>query len=119
MQFVLMIYQGSTPLPGTEAWSSLPEHEQKAVYADYAALHELEGLTSGLPLGLADKAKTVRVQDGRTRTSDGPFVGGDGVVGGYCIVEADDIGAAVDVAARIPAARLGGAIEVRPAETYW
>jgi hypothetical protein len=61
----------------------------------------------------------VRVEDGATRTSDGPFVDPHGAVGGIAVLEAEDLDAAVEVAARIPAARLGGAIEVRPVSTYW
>ena len=119
MQFALLIYQGSTPLPNTPAWSSLTDDEQRAIYADYAALGEVEGLTPGLPLGLPDQATTVRVDDGRTVTSAGPYVGGDGVVGGYFVLEAEDLDAAIAVAGRIPAARHGGGIEVRPVATYW
>jgi hypothetical protein len=119
MQYVLLIYQGSTPLPNTDAWSALPEEEQKAMYDDYAALHSVPGLTPGLPLGLPGDARTVQVADGTTRTIDGPFLGADGAVGGYVVFDADDIDAAVEIAARIPAARHGGAIEVRPVATYW
>ncbi len=119
MQFVLLIYQGTTPLPNSEAWSSLSQDEQRAIYADYAALNTTPGLTPGLPLGLPEDAKTVQVDGGATRTSDGPYAGANGTVGGYFVVEADDIDAAIDVAARVPAARHGGAIEVRPVGTYW
>ena len=66
MQFVLMIYQGTAPLPGSDRWQALSE--QKAIYADYAELNKTKG---------------------------------------------------VALAARIPAARLGGAVEIRPAEKYW
>lgn len=119
MQFVLLIYQGTTPLPNTEAWSSLSADEQKAIYADYGALNKTPGLTPGLPLGLPEQAKTVRVDNGTTVTSDGPFLDGNGAVGGYVVFDADDLDAAVDLAARIPAARHGGAIEIRPVATYW
>ena len=119
MQFVLLIYQGTTPLPNSEAWSSLSQDEQRAIYADYAALNTTPGLTPGLPLGLPQDAKTVQVDGGATRASDGPYAGANGAVGGYFVVEADDIDAAIDVAARVPAARHGGAIEVRPVGTYW
>ena len=119
MQFVLLIYQGTTPLPNTPEWSTLTEGAQKAIYADYAALGRTEGVTPGLPLGLPEKATTVIVDNGRTRTSDGPFVDVKGAVAGYFVVEADDLDAAIAVAARVPAARHGGAIEVRPVGTYW
>jgi hypothetical protein len=119
MQFVLMIYQGTTPLPNTDAWSSLPATEQKAIYADYAALNKTPGVDPGLPLGVPQDAKTVRVDNGKTVTKDGPYVDTNGAVGGYVVFEADDLDAAIDLASRIPAARHGGAIEVRPVATYW
>jgi hypothetical protein len=65
-----------------------------------------------------DTATTVRVQDGRTLTTDGPFVEIKEAVGGYCFYEADDLDAAIELAARIPAASMGGAIEVRPLATW-
>jgi hypothetical protein len=118
MQFVMLIYQGTTPLPNTEAWEALPAEEQQAIYADYAALNKAPGLTAGLPLGLPEQAKAVRVDGGTTVTTDGPVVA-DGAVGGYFVLEADDLDAAIELASRIPAARHGGAIEVRPVATYW
>jgi len=56
---------------------------------------------------------------GTTQTKAGPFVNTEGAVGGYYVLEADDLDAAIKVASRIPAARLGGAIEIRPVKTYW
>ena len=60
----------------------------------------------------------MRVQDGKTLTTDGPFVELKEAVGGYLLFEADDLDAAIALAAKIPAASLGGAIEVRPI-TEW
>jgi hypothetical protein len=119
MQFVLMIYQGTTPLPGTDAWKALPEQEQKRVYAEYGELNKTPGVTPGFPLGLPKDARTVRVSNGRTQVAEGPYVDASRAVGGYFIVEAADLEAAVRLASRIPAARLGGAIEVRPVAQYW
>jgi hypothetical protein len=119
MQFVLLIYQGTTPTPTTEGWKAFSEDEQKRIYAEYAQLNKTPGITPGLPLGLPKDAKTVRVRDGSTQTTDGPFVDAMGAVGGYFILEADDLEAAIQVASQIPAARLGGAIEVRPVAKYW
>ena len=119
MKYVMLIHQGSTPLPGTPAWDGLSEDEQKHVYADYAALNQTPGVTPGLPLGLPENATTVRVEDGKTLTTDGPFVAIKEALGGYFVFEADDLDAAIELASRIPAARLGGAIEIRPSETYW
>ena len=61
-----------------------------------------------------DAATTVRVEDGKTLTTDGPFVEMKEALGGYMFYEADDLDAAIELASRIPAARMGGAIEVRP-----
>jgi hypothetical protein len=119
MKYLMLIYQGTTPLPGSDAWDALPEDEQKAIYADYGKLNQTPGVTPGLPLGLPDNATTVRVQDGQTLTTDGPFVSVKEALGGYFVLEADDLDAAIELASRIPAARLGGAIEIRPSETYW
>jgi hypothetical protein len=65
MKYVLLVYQGSTPLPGSDRWQALSEVEQKAVYADYAELNKTEGITTGLPLGLPEAARTVQVRDGK------------------------------------------------------
>jgi hypothetical protein len=82
-------------------------------------LNKTDGLTPGLPLGLPEQATTVRVDNGQALASPGPYVDSKGAVGGYFVLEADDLDAAIAVAARIPAARHGGAIEVRPVATYW
>ena len=120
MQYVLVIYQGFSPVPADEeAWATLSREQQTAVYADYAALNRMENVTPGLPLGLPADATTIRVRDGATVRADGPFLGAHGAVAGTLVCDADDIDAAIAVAARIPAARLGGAIEIRPVDTYW
>src|ERR687897_3091021 len=99
MQFVLMIYQGTTPLPGSDRWKALPEAEQKAIYADYAELNKAEGMTGGLPLGLPHAAKTVQVRDGQTHIKDGTYHT-EGAAG-YSVYEADSMEAAIALAARI------------------
>ena len=120
MKFMLLIHQGSTPTPRSpEDWARLSEDEQKAVFRDYQAINETPGVTPGLQLDDHANAKTVRVDSGRTKTTDGPFVATKEALGGYLLFEADDIEAAVELAARIPAARLGGAVEVRPIVEAW
>jgi hypothetical protein len=115
MKYLLLIQQGDAPTPDKpEAWGSLSEDEQKSVFADYQAINETPGVTPGLWLQSADTATTVRVEDGRTLTTDGPFVAVKEAVAGYLIYEGDDIDSAIELASRIPAARLGGAVEVRP-----
>ena len=117
MKFVLLVYQGSTPLPGSDRWQALSESEQKAIYADYAELNKTEGVAAGLPLGLTDAARTVQVRNGKTHVKNGTYLS-EGVAG-FSVYEAESMEAAIALAARIPAARLGGAVEIRPAEKYW
>jgi hypothetical protein len=114
MKYMLLIHQGTTPLPGTPEWDGLSKEEQAQVYADYGAINETPGFTPGVQLGSPDTATTVRVKDGETLTTDGPFAELKEAIGGYCFFEADDLDAAIELAARFPAARMGGAIEVRP-----
>lgn len=115
MKYILLIHQGTTPLPGTPEWDELSPEEQGAVYADYQALNQTPGVTpSPDRMEAPETATTVRVEDGRTLTTDGPFVEIKEALGGYLHFEADDLDAAIEVAARIPAARMGGAIEIRP-----
>src|SRR5437763_12416723 len=115
MKYTLLIYQGSTATPDDpEAWARLSPEEQQAVYRDYQALNETPGMQPGAPMTAPETATTVRVQDGRTLTTDGPFAELKDAVGGFFTLEADDLDAAIEVAARVPAARMGGAIEIRP-----
>jgi hypothetical protein len=115
MKYMLLIQQGSTPTPQTpEAWARLSDDEQKAVFAAYQALNETPGLTPGVQMQPPETATTVRVHDGKTLTTDGPFVEIKEAIGGYFFFEADDLDAAIEVASRVPAAYMGGAVEVRP-----
>jgi hypothetical protein len=119
MKYMLLIHQGDTPTPRSpEDWARLSDDEKNAVYAAYQSINETPGVTSGLQLGEPDSATTVRVEDGRTLTTDGPFVAVKEALGGYLIFEADDIDAAIELAARVPAAWMGGAVEVRPIVEY-
>jgi hypothetical protein len=119
MQYVMLIYQGTTPLPGSEAWAALSEDEQQTIYAQYGQLNQTPGVTPGLPLGLPENATTVRVDGDKALVTDGPFIGIKEAIGGFFVFEAEDLDAAIEIASRVPAARLGGAIEVRPVEAYW
>ena len=115
MKYMLLIHQGDSPTPkDPEAWATLSEQEQQAVYADYQAINATPGVTPGAGLDMPETATTVRVKDGKTLTTDGPFVELKEAINGFLLFEADDLDAAIELAARIPAARLGGAIEVRP-----
>ena len=108
MKYALLIY--SDPA----SHQALSETEYQAAFGEYVALAgDPRCLTSG-QLQPVETATTVRVQDGRTLTTDGPFADTKEVFGGYYVFEADDLDQAIELASRIPAARLGGAIEVRP-----
>jgi hypothetical protein len=115
LKYMLLIYQGDAPTPRSpDEWERLSEDEQKAIYAAYKAINETPGVSPGPQLQPPETATTVRVQDGKTLTTDGPFVETKEALGGYLLFEADDLDAAIELASRIPAARMGGAIEVRP-----
>jgi hypothetical protein len=115
MKYMLLIHQGDAPTPrDPDEWGRLSEDEQKAVYSDYQAISETPGVSPGLQLESPEAATTVRVQDSKTLTTDGPFVAIKEALGGWLLFEADDLDAAIELAARIPAARMGGAVEVRP-----
>jgi hypothetical protein len=119
MKYMLLIQQGDTPTPDDpEAWGRLSEEEQNAVYADYQAVKQTPGVTPGLWMEGPETSTTVHVHDGQTLTTDGPFVAVKEALGGYLVYEADDLDAAIELAARIPAARLGGAVEVRPLKEF-
>ena len=114
MKYMLLIHQGTTAQPGTPEWDNLSADEQQQVYTDYQAINQTPGVTPGMWLESPELSTTVRVKDGETLTTDGPFVAVKEAIGGYLFFEADDLDAAIELASRIPAARLGGGIEIRP-----
>lgn len=102
MKYMLLIHETT---PGDPSPEDLP---------DYMAIAQAPGTLGGAQLQPPDTATTVRVQDGRTLTTDGPFAETKEQLGGYFLIEADHLDAAIEIAGRIPAARHGGAIEIRP-----
>jgi hypothetical protein len=119
MKYMLLIHQGDTPTPyDADAWERLSEDEKSAVYAAYKEINATPGVSPGVQMQPPEAATTVRVQDGKTLTTDGPFVAVKEALGGYLFFEADDLDAAIELASRIPAARMGGAVEVRPVVDY-
>ena len=116
MKYVLLIHQGDTPTPDDpEAWGKLSEDEQMGVFAAYQEVNQTPGVTPGdARLAAPDTATTVRVEDEKTLTTDGPFVSVKEALGGWLTYEADDLDAAIELASKIPAARMGGGIEIRP-----
>jgi hypothetical protein len=110
MRYLLQIYPGAA----TAEFERLAAQEQEAIVGEYLAIGQSPGVIGGDQLRPVETATTVRVQDGETLLTDGPFVDAKEHLGGYCLVEVDDLDAALEIAARIPAARMGGAVEVRP-----
>jgi hypothetical protein len=110
MNYLIQIYTGAA----MNTWEGLSEDEQAAISGEYFAIREAPGVTAGAQLQPAETATTVRVEDGRTLTTDGPFPETKEALGGYYLLEAADLDGAIELAARIPAARMGGAVEVRP-----
>ncbi len=110
MKFMLLINLG----PKARDYKSLTEEEQEAIASGYKAINETPGVTPGEGLAPPDAATTVRKDNGKAMTSEGPFVDSNEALDGYCFFEADDLDAAIALAARIPAVEMGGAVEVRP-----
>jgi hypothetical protein len=110
MRYLLQIYNRGA----TEQVGPLSAEEERAIVGEYLAIGRLPGVIGGGQLGPVETATTVRVQGGKTLLTDGPFVEAKEHLGGYVLVEASELDAALEIAARIPAARMGGAIEVRP-----
>ena len=109
MQFMLLVY-------GSDAeWAGLSDDERNAQLQEYMTLGErFPQIRGGEELQPAATATTVRVQAGNVLTTDGPAADTEQQLGGYFLVECDSIDEALEIAERIPAARTGGAVEVRP-----
>jgi hypothetical protein len=98
MKYLLQIYPGDA----TTEFDRMSEDERNAVIGEYLVLGQLPAVIGGDQLQPVETATTVRVENGQTLLTDGP------------LVDADDLDAALEIAARVPAARMGGAVEVRP-----
>jgi hypothetical protein len=110
MRYLLQIYSAGM----VDAFERLPAHEQDAIREELRALERQPGIVGAARLQPVDTATTVRVENGQALLTDGPFLDAKEHVGGFVLVEADDLDGALELAARIPVARMGGAIEVRP-----
>ena len=109
MKYMLLIWAGEDA-----EWDALSEDEQNAIHKEYMDIQADQRAVGGNQLQPSATATTVRVQNGNTITTDGPFLETKEELGGYYLFEAGDLDAALEVAAKIPAARRGGAVEVRP-----
>jgi len=111
MQYALLIYSK----PGLA--DALSAEEREAVHREYMDLTDLPGMVGGASLHPVETATTVRVIDNEMLVTDGPFADTKEIFAGFYLLEADDLDQAAEVAARIPAARLGGSVEIRPVVT--
>src|ERR1700684_373837 len=109
MQYILLIYDNEH--------NQLPPDERSKMFQEYGAFTQgiikSGNFKAGDPLQPTSTATTVRVRDGKTLTVDGPFAETKEQLGGYYLIEAENLDQAVAIAARIPSARFGS-IEVRP-----
>jgi hypothetical protein len=110
VKYLLQLYGNTT----REQFEAMSEEQRRALYSQWAAIREAPGITPGHELAPPSSATTVRVQDGRTLTTDGPFPETKEALGGYFILEAENLDAAIELAAQVPTAAGGGAVEVRP-----
>jgi hypothetical protein len=107
MKYVALIYADP------DGWDAVPEDEQQRITEKYMALAREPVTVGGDQLEDADTATTVRVRDGETLTTDGPFAETKEQLGGYYLIDCGSLDEAIEFAARIPAAERG-AVEVRP-----
>jgi hypothetical protein len=108
VQYALLIYGSG------EGWEQLSEDERQTQMQEYMALSQRPETQGGADLGDLSSATTVRVDNGDAVTTDGPFAETKEYLGGFYLVECNNLDDALAFAAKIPAARNGGAIEVRP-----
>ena len=111
MKYLCLIYENE------KNWETMPQSDAEAIMKGYFAFTEdirKNGkYVAGEALQPTPTATTVRVRNGKISTTDGPFVETKEQLGGFYLIDAKDLNDAIQVAARIPSARLGS-IEVRP-----
>jgi hypothetical protein len=108
VKYALLIYD----IPGQ--MEALDDDTRNSVYGEYFAVGQTPGVAGGEQLYPTHMATTVRVDGGQPLVTDGPFAETKEFLGGFYLLQADDIDTAIEVASRIPAARMGGAVEIRP-----
>jgi hypothetical protein len=108
MQYVLLIYDDP------KQWQDMAPAQMESIYGEYMAVSQLPNTTGGAQLQPTDTARSVRVKNGETIVTDGPFAETKEYLGGFYVIEAGSTAEAEEIAARVPSARLGGTVEVRP-----
>ena len=111
MKYMLLIYHDE------QSWDGITEEERQQIYTEYRSLRgQLESrgqFVSGSELQPVTTATTVRVRDGKELVTDGPFAETHEQLGGYFLIEAENLDQATRIAAQIPSARTG-TVEIRP-----
>ena len=115
MQYLLMIYQNEAEYAKIDAATSQKMLGEYQTFTQ--SIIQSGSFKAGDRLQPTTTATTVRVRDGKTLTTDGPFAETREQLGGYYMVDAKDLDSAIAIAARIPSARIGS-IEVRPIWVY-
>ena len=110
MKYAVLIYGRDA----RDAFDTLPEEQQRTIMGEYMALGELPVTRGGAQLKPGTTATTVRVEDGQTILTDGPYAETKDVLGGFYLIDVDNLDAAIEFASKVPAARMGGLVEVRP-----
>jgi hypothetical protein len=110
VKYAVLIYSSEA----RGAFEALPEEQQRSILGEYMALSELPVTEGGAQLQSGATATTVRVEDGQTLLTDGPYAETKEILGGFYLIDVDDLDAALDFASKVPAARMGGLVEVRP-----
>jgi hypothetical protein len=110
LKYAILIYSNEA----SDTFESRPEADQQGIMGEYLALSELPTTFGGAQLQPGATATTVRVDNGSTLTTDGPYAETKELLGGFYLIDVDDLDAALDFAGKVPAARMGGLVEVRP-----
>jgi len=108
MKYALLVYVDPSSLDG------MSDRERQALTAEYLEVREAPGVIGGDALQPIETATTVRVSNGATLTTDGPFADTKEILGGYYLLEADNLDQAIETASKIPSTWMGGSVEVRP-----
>jgi hypothetical protein len=112
MRYALLIHEDPA------AYDGLADDARQAITAEYLALRDDPRVVDGARLHPPAATTTIRVDGGETLVADGPFADTKEVFGGWYLLEADDLDAAIAIAERIPATRMGGVVEIRPLVEY-
>jgi hypothetical protein len=115
MQYLLLIYDNE------KIWADMPKEESQKLYGEYmqftADIKKTGHFVAGDALQPVSTATTVRIRNGKSQVTDGPFAETKEQLGGYYLIEAKDLDEARKIAERIPSVRFGS-IEIRPVQNF-